>query len=96
MFYFDYKATVTSANDTNPLTVTGYVKVYFDEEKTIYFTEIPFPRFSFAEAFGKTIEEFNILVEGKVNEIVNSEEWQNKLSELKLAYDLGLYVPQAN
>lgn len=103
MFYYDYKATVSSAYDTNPLKVVGYIKAYIEEEaeadenpKRIYLTEIPFPTFYFSEVADKTVEGFNNYVKAKVDEVVNSEEWQNKLAELKLAYEIGLYVPIEN
>lgn len=113
MFYYDYKATVTSAYDTNPLRVVGYIKAYIEEEvepmideetgeeimvspKRIYLTEIPFPTFYFSEVADKTVEGFNNYIKAKVDEVVNSEEWQNKLAELKLAYEIGLYVPIEN
>lgn len=100
MFYYDYKATVSSAYDTNPLKVVGYIKAYIEEEaeadespKRIYLTEIPFPTFNFSEVPDKTTEGFNNYVKAKVDEVVNSEEWQNKLAELKLAYEIGIYIP---
>lgn len=100
MFYYDYKATVSSAYDTNPLKVVGYIKAYIEEEaeadespKRIYLTEIPFPAFNFSEVPDKTVEGFNNYVKAKVDEVVNSEEWQNKLAELKLAYEIGIYIP---
>jgi hypothetical protein len=103
MFYYDYKATVSSAYDTNPLKVVGYIKAYIEEEaeadespKRIYLTEIPFPTFNFSEVPDKTVEGFNNYVKAKVDEVVNSEEWQNKLAELKLAYEIGIYIPVEN
>ena len=92
MFY-DYNATVTSAHDSNPLRVVGNIKVYLDESKTTYLTEIPFPTFSFSDVEDKTVEGFETYVKAKVDEVVNSPEWQSKLEELKLAYEIGLYVP---
>lgn len=94
MFFYDYKATVASPFDLNELFVCGYLKVYLDENHTQYFTEIPFPRFPFSEIPDKTMDGFNAYVEQKVNAVVNSEEWQNKLMELKLAFDMGLFIPQ--
>jgi hypothetical protein len=94
MFFYDYKATVSSVYDLNSLFVVGYIRVFLDEAKTIYLTEIPFPRFAFSEIPDKTTDGFNAYVDNKVNELVNSEEWQNKLMEIKLAMELGIYQPQ--
>lgn len=93
-FYNDYTTIVSSPFDTQPLVVRGHIKVYLDQAKTQYFTEIPFPAFPFSEVTDKTADGFKTYVDKKVNDLVNSAEWQGKLNELKVAYDMGVYVPQ--
>ena len=101
MFVYEQDVKVTYPYDTSPLMVLCNVKVYIEEGEgenltRTYLTEIPFPNFPFSEVQDKSTAGFNIYMNQKINDVTSSEEWQNKLNELKIAYDLGIYKPSIN
>jgi hypothetical protein len=92
MFYYDYAGTVSSQYDYNPLQVQGHIHVYLDEAKTQHITDLLFPNFPFSEipVEQRTAEGFQAYVDNKVTELLNKPETQDKLNEVKMAYDMGL------
>jgi hypothetical protein len=96
MFY-EINKVVTNQYDGQGLRIQGHVKVYTDEAKQEYLTEIPFTELGvpseqliFANIPHSTKEEFDQAVEDLVMPFVEQEDIQAKLEEVKVAKELGI------
>ncbi|WP_251861033.1 hypothetical protein [Clostridium sp. Marseille-Q2269] len=92
MFY-NVEKKVSSIYNKEELQIVGYIDVFLDEDKTQKLTTISFNELGIYLAFKdcpKDKEIFNKFIEDKALEEINKEEIQNKIQEVKLAYDMGL------
>lgn len=99
MFYYEIIKVLTNKYDGQPLQLSGYVKVYVDETKTDYLTEIPFTdlgipqeKLLFSNIPHSTKAEFDQAVNDLVMPYVETEAIQNKLQEVKEARDIGMFM----
>jgi hypothetical protein len=95
--YYEINKVVTNMYDGQGLQIQGHVKVYTDEAKKEYLTEIPFNELGvsseqlvFANIPHSTKEEFDQAVEDLVMPYVEVESIQAKLEEVKVAKELGI------
>jgi hypothetical protein len=96
MFY-EINKVVTNMYDGQGLKIQGHVKVYTDEAKENYLTELPFNELGvpseqlvFANISHSTKAEFDQAVEGLVMPYVEAEAIQAKLEEVRIAKELGI------
>ncbi|AUM91497.1 hypothetical protein HYH96_02590 [Clostridium botulinum] len=93
MFYYDVEKNVSSIYNTQELQIVGYVDVFLGEKKENKLTTISFNELGIYLLFKdcpKDREEFDNFIENKALEEINKEEIQEKLKEIKLAYNMGL------
>lgn len=93
MFYYNVEKSISNIYDSNYLQVVGYVDIFLGERKEIKLTTISFNELGIYLAFKdcpKDREEFDNFIESKALEEINKEEIQEKLKEIKLAYNMGL------
>ncbi|GAA0062771.1 TPA: hypothetical protein PTV43_000089 [Clostridium botulinum] len=93
MFYYNVEKSITNIYDSNELQIVGYVDVFLGERKENKLTTISFNKLGIYLAFKdcpKDRDEFDNFIENKALERINKEEIQEKLKEIKLAYNMGL------
>ena len=93
MFYYNVEKSISNIYDSNDLQVVGYVDIFLGERKENKLTTISFNELGIYLAFKdcpKDREEFDNFIENKALEEINKEAIQEKLKEIKLAYNMGL------
>ncbi|MBN3421768.1 hypothetical protein [Clostridium botulinum] len=93
MFHYNVEKNVSSIYNTQELQIVGYVDVFLEEKKENKLTTISFNELGIYLLFKdcpKDREEFDNFIENKALEEINKEEIQEKLKEVKIAYDMGL------
>ncbi|KEI94422.1 hypothetical protein N496_20025 (plasmid) [Clostridium botulinum A2B3 87] len=93
MFYYNVEKNVSSIYNTQELQIVGYVDVFLGEKKENKLTTISFNELNIYLLFKdcpKDREEFDNFIENKALEEINKEDIQEKLKEIKLAYNMGL------
>ncbi|HDK7158904.1 TPA: hypothetical protein PTV68_002033 [Clostridium botulinum] len=93
MFHYNVEKNVSSIYNTQELQIVGYVDVFLEEKKESKLTTISFNELGIYLLFKdcpKDREEFDNFIENKALEEINKEEIQEKLKEVKIAYDMGL------